>query len=194
MFTIIWNQSVIQYYIFSIILDLLQERKISGNKICETKYFKFSSKCDPTLLAEKENYRTGENSLEETERNFKLKHDRHYYYVETDSTTSNTIYQNYHLDFSLLNLSQVIQLDPSTWEGSYLPYTLPVSFPFYGVPVQTIQIWSGGFVTLSLSQPDNGDKETLLSHISSPEWSMHSHWSRSSRYRALIGLSLLSWH
>ena len=113
-------------------------------------------------MAERENCRAGENSPEETERNlkdFKMKPGRRYYYLETDSPNSNTIYQNYHLDFSLLNQSQVSQLNPSTWEASYLPYTLPVSFPFYGEPVQTIQIWSGGFITLN-----RRDKETLSYH------------------------------
>ena len=88
-----------------------------------------------------------------------MKNKEQYYYVEMDSNNSTAIYQNYHLDFSLLNQSQVSRLTPFTWEGSYLPYTLPVSFPFYGKPVQTIQIWSGGFVTLN-----RRDKGTLLYH------------------------------
>ena len=88
-----------------------------------------------------------------------MKNKEHYYYVEMDSNTSTAIYQNYHLDFSLLNQSQVSQLNPSSWEGSPLPYTLPASFPFYGEPVQKIQVWSRGFITLSGAE--KRDKEKL---------------------------------
>ena len=122
--------------------------------------FEFSRKCNLTQLAERENCTTGGNSPEETQKNLKNFNKQFYhYFLETDSASSSAIYQNYHLDFSLLNQSQVSQLNPFTWERSYLPYTLPVSFPFYGEPVQTIQIWSGGFVTLN-----RRDKETLSYH------------------------------
>ena len=113
-------------------------------------------------MVERENCRTGGNSPEETQKNlkyFNMKNKEQYYYVEMDSNTSTAIYQNYHLDFSLLNQSQVSQLNPSSWEGSPLPYTLPASFPFYGEPVQKIQVWSRGFITLSGAE--KRDKEKL---------------------------------
>ena len=68
-----------------------------------------------------------------------------------DSNSSRTIYKKYHLEFSHLDTSKVRELNPADWPNSSTPVTLPFSFPFFGLSVKQILVWSSGFLTLPQS-------------------------------------------
>ena len=81
-----------------------------------------------------------------------------FYSVKMDSNSSRSIYKKYHLEFSSLNTSKVRELKPSTWTNSSFPFSLPVSFPFFGLSVKQILIWRSGLVTL----PEINSKDKVL--------------------------------
>ena len=83
-----------------------------------------------------------------------------FYSVEMDGNSSRSIYKKYHIEFSSLNASKVRELNPSKWTNSSFPFSLPVSFPFFGLSVKQILIWRSGLVTLP--QINSRDKVLII--------------------------------